>query len=64
MQPQTSDSVACQAAREQLSKFLHADKLYSADDKGNKTELSDADKQKALNAARAYVSQACNGGGT
>ena len=62
-QPQATDSTACKAAREQLDKFLHADKLYSADDKGNKTELSDGDKQKALNAARAYVSQSCNGGG-
>jgi|SRR5579859_6189428 len=63
-QPQASDSAACQAAREELAKYLHADKLYSADAKGNKIELSGADKQKALNAARAYVSQACNGGGT
>jgi len=63
VQPQPNDSPACKAGRDRLFKYLHADKLYSTDSNGNKTTLSDADKQKALDEARAYVNQACSGGG-
>lgn len=63
VQPQPADSPACKAGRDRLFKYLHADSLYQVDDKGNKQPLSAADKAKALDEARAYVNQACNGGG-
>ena len=62
LQPQAADTLQCKAARDRLSQYLHADTLYSQDDKGNKTPLSDADRQKALDAARASVRQTCGGG--
>ena len=63
VQPQATDSPACKSGRDRLFKYLHADSLYSKDDKGNKIPLSAADKKKALDEARAYVTQACSGGG-
>ena len=62
--PQPADSPACKAGRDRLFKYLHANSLYSLDDKGNKVPLSAEDKKKALDDARNYVNQACNGGGT
>jgi len=64
VQPQSTDSPACKAGRDRLFKYLHADSLYSLDDKGNKVPLPADQKQKALDEARAYASQACNGGGS
>ena len=61
--PQATDSPACKAGRDRLFKYLHADSLYTIDDKGNKVALSADDKKKALDDARAYVTQACGGGG-
>lgn len=63
VQPQATDSQACKAGRDRLFKYLHADSLYSLDDKGNKVPLPDDQKKKALDEARAYATQACNGGG-
>jgi hypothetical protein len=62
LQPQPADTLQCKASRDRLSQYLHADTLYSQDDKGNKTPLSDTDRQKALDAARASVKQTCGGG--
>ncbi len=62
VQPQAADSPECKAGRDRLFKYLHADKLYTTDALGNKTTLSDADKQQALQQARDYVKQACGGG--
>ncbi|HSN18656.1 MAG TPA: DUF4124 domain-containing protein [Gammaproteobacteria bacterium] len=62
VQPTADDSPACKAGRDRLFKYLHADSLYSIDDKGNKVPLSANDMKKALNDARAYVTQACGGG--
>ncbi len=61
--PQPADSPACAAGRDRLFKYLHADTLYSVDDKGNKVNMSAADRAKALNEAREYVRQACSPGG-
>lgn len=61
LQPQPSDTPACKAARDKLAQYLHADTLYSQDAKGDKVPLSDSDKQKALDATRLYVKQACGG---
>ena len=63
VQPQATDSPACKVGRDQLFKYLHADSLYTKDDKGNKVPLSADDKKKALDQQRAYVTQVCNGGG-
>jgi hypothetical protein len=60
--PQAADSPTCKAGRDRLFKYLHADSLYSVDDKGNKVPLPTDQKQKALDEARAYVTQACGGG--
>ena len=60
---QPADSPACAAGRDRLFKYLHADTLYSLDDKGNKVSMSAADKAKALDEARNYVRQACGTGG-
>lgn len=62
VQPKQDDSPECKAGRDRLFKYLHADKLYSVDDKGNKVTLSADDMKKALDDARAYVKQACGGG--
>ena len=61
--PQPADSPACAAGRDRLFKYLHADRLYSVDDKGNKVTMSKADQAKALDEARDYVRQACGPGG-
>lgn len=60
--PQPTDTPACAAGRDRLFKYLHADTLYSVDDKGNKVNMSASDKAKALNDARDYVRQACSPG--
>jgi hypothetical protein len=60
--PQPADTAACKAGRDRLFKYMHADSLYSVDDKGNKVPLAPADKAKALDEARNYVKQACGGG--
>jgi hypothetical protein len=59
VQSQPTDAPACKFGRDRLSKYLHAGTLYSTDDKGNKTPLSDADRQKAVNDARDFVKQVC-----
>ncbi|HEX7964625.1 MAG TPA: DUF4124 domain-containing protein [Gammaproteobacteria bacterium] len=59
--PKPEDSPACKAGRDRLFKYLHADSLYQLDDKGNKQPLPPAEKQKALDEARAYIVQACGG---
>ena len=61
--PQPADSPACAAGRDRLFKYLHADTLYSVDDKGNKVSMSKADHDKALDEARDYVRNACSPGG-
>ena len=61
--PQPADTPACAAGRDRLFKYLHADSLYSVDDKGNKVNMPAADRAKALNEARDYVRQACGQGG-
>lgn len=61
--PQPADSPACKAGRDRLSQYLHADRLYQIDDKGQKVVLSSQDKAKALDDARNYVRQACSPGG-
>ena len=63
VQPQSTDSPSCKAGRERLGKYLQADNLYKLDDKGNQVALSADDKEKALDDARAYVTQNCRGGG-
>lgn len=63
VQPQATDSPACKVGRDQLFKYLHADNLFTKDDKGNKVSLSAEDKKKALDQQRAYVTQVCSGGG-
>ena len=60
---QPADSPACAAGRDRLFKYLHADSLYSVDDKGQKIPMSKADRDKALDEARDYVRQACGPGG-
>lgn len=60
--PKPDDTPECKAGRNRLFQYLHAGKLYSTDNKGNKTTLSDADMKKAQDDARAYVKQACGGG--
>ena len=62
VQPDPSDSPACKAGRDRLFKYLHADNLYSVDEKGNKVTMSADEKQKALDESRDYVRQACGGG--
>ena len=57
-----TDPPACKFGRDRLTKYLQASKLYSTDDKGNKTQLSDADKKKALDDAREYVKETCGSG--
>lgn len=63
LHPQPADSPACAAGRDRLFKYLHADSLYSVDDKGQKVAMSKADHDKALDDARDYVRQACGQGG-
>jgi hypothetical protein len=60
--PQSNDSPECKAARDILFKYMHADRLYKADDQGKKVSLSANEKQKAMEDARAYVKQTCVGG--
>jgi hypothetical protein len=62
LMPQAGDSVECKAGRDRLSQYLHADNLYSVDDKGNHVPLTADDKKKAMDTARAYVKQVCGGG--
>lgn len=62
--PTPTDSPACKAGRDRLFRYMHADTLYTVDAGGQKTQLSVADMQKALNEARDYVRQACTPGGT
>jgi hypothetical protein len=62
VQSQPTDAPACKFGRDRLSKYLQAGTLYSTDDKGNKTPLSEADKQKAVNDARDFVKQVCGSG--
>ncbi len=62
MIPQAADTPECKAGRDRLSQYLHADNLYSVDDKGNHVPLTADDKKKAMDVARAYVKQVCGGG--
>jgi|GEM_PF-5242585 len=62
--PTPGDSTACKMGRERLSKYLHADTLYSEDAQGKRQTLSDTDRQKALDDARSYVKQNCGSGGS
>ena len=57
--PTPADSPACKAGRDRLFKYMHADHLYTLDDKGQKQQMSKDDQDKALNEARDYVRQAC-----
>ena len=57
--PTPADSPACKAGRDRLFKYMHADHLYTLDDKGQKQQMSKDDQDKALNEARDYVGQTC-----